>query len=323
MGKSRSDSILALNRNLARSLRTGRLDEAETILERLRREDPIAVETRGGELELLLRKGSLDEARRLADQLVGLFPGSARIHYLAGRVAYRRRQYGGARGLFEESLRLASHWRVRQWLGKTLTQLGRFDEAEPLLIGALAEHPSAGLDLAWLFERRGDPQQAIEALETFLTSFPNDSLARSQLERLRAGTLDGDRLIEEVDGLEELGEEVSAEVLAEYVKRLVERGELRRVRGLLAERLPSLPDPVVTRIAWACHRAHAPDLAYDLFIRTFDVNLSSVKFLSALESDAVRAGRAGELVNMYRSRAAERPTLWGRARRLESRLSKG
>lgn len=314
-----NQTVLVLRRNLARALRAGELGEAGSILARLKRDDPLAVETRGSELELLLRSSRLDEAQKLSKQLVQLFPSSARVVFLAGQVAARHRDHDRARALFEESLRLAPHWRIRRWLGRTLTHLGNFEEAEPVLLSARDENPSACRDLAWLYERRDLPERAVEELETYLKHFPRDQFAATQLERLRAHQLDEQGLIDEVETLAELGEDVSPEVLAVYIERLVDRGELGRVRGLIADQLSTFTDPVLTRIAWTCHRAHVPDLAYELFVHTFDRNCTSVKFLNALEFDALRAGRAEALIELYRGRAGDDPRYWGRARKLERR----
>jgi hypothetical protein len=63
-----------------------------------------------------------------------------------------------------------------------------------------------------------------------------------------------------------------------------------------------------------------PDLAYELFMRTFEHNRRSVKFFTALEADAGRAGRLEALVEFYRERAGDDPRFWGRAKRLANRL---
>ena len=73
-----------LAREIDRAIRRGDLDTAEEKLKRLRALAPVAVETRGLELSLLLRRGRLEEAARLADQVVEQFAASARIWYLAG-----------------------------------------------------------------------------------------------------------------------------------------------------------------------------------------------------------------------------------------------
>ena len=311
-----------LERNLRRALREGRLEEAEGLLARLRREAPLDLRTRGLELEYLLAAGRLDEANGLAAQLVELFPASARIFYLAGRTAYARREYQRALELFREAGRLAPHWRVRHWIGKTLTQLGRLDEAEPVLREVLAEHPHTAPSLAWLHERRGEVAEAIRLLEGHCARRPEDRFARTQLERLRARVLGPERLQEEVEALLALGEEIPPELLAEHVEGLLRTGQGPRVRELLAA-AGALEPRTALRIGWICHHHGMPDLAYALLVEQLPSQLANPKLLAALEKDARLAGRTEELIARYRELAPRRPQLWSRIRRLASRIEKG
>ena len=317
---SAPNPITALRRNIHRYLRSGRLEEADEALRRLQREDPLAVQTRGLELELLIVKGRLSEAQRLAKQLLETFPSSARIHYLAGRAAYRRKAYAAGAAHFNESLRIADHWKTRWWLGKTLTQSGDLARAEPLLVEIVEEHPIAGRDLAWLYERMGEVERALRALDRYLEAVPDDEFASSQRKRLRAEVMDPDALIDEIEALAALGEPVPTQILPKAIKQFVEMGELARAKEL-AESIDVTEHPqVATSAAWTCHRAHAPDLAYTLFVATFEHNQHSPKFFSALEADALRAGRGEHLLELYRARAEDDPKLWGRVRRLSRRL---
>ena len=86
-------TVTALRENMRRALGDGRLPEAEDILARLKQEDPLSPETRGFELEISLNSGRLAEANTLARQLSRLFPQSGRIVFLAGKVAYRLKDY--------------------------------------------------------------------------------------------------------------------------------------------------------------------------------------------------------------------------------------
>jgi len=138
-------------RNLFKALSRGERDEAAVLLERLREEDPLSVETRGFELKLLLRGDKLQETERLAGQLVEQFPSSPRIPYLAGRFAYRRRDYHRDEERRTESHRLCANTYCRRFLGKTLTQLGRFDEAESILLGFVLKAVAKRLDSTPIF----------------------------------------------------------------------------------------------------------------------------------------------------------------------------
>jgi tetratricopeptide (TPR) repeat protein len=315
-----ASSIKVLRHHLATALRQGRWDDAATILAHLDQEDPLAVETRGGHLELLLKTRRLNEAEALAERLVAEHPRSPRILYLAGRVAYAQRAYELAAEHFRESLRAGDHWTVRRWLGKTLTQLGELDEAEAHLLQLSEDHPVVGRDLAWLYERRGDTERARATLEQLLRRLPDDELAKTQRERLIARQLPADKLASEVEMLAELGEEVSPQLVAEHLERLAEHGELRRLREGLAQHIGALSDTEIRKVAWACHRSRMPDLAYDLFVRTFERNMRSWKFLTALETDARRAGKVAELIALYREHAPQHRPLYGRAIRLERSL---
>jgi len=309
-----------VGRNLRRAIREGRLEDAASLLERLRREAPLEVQTRGLELEYLLAAGRLDEARALADQLILDFPASARIFFLAGRTAYARREYGKALERFEEAGRLAPHWRVRYWTGKTLTQLGRLDEAEPVLLGLVEEHPFVAPALAWLYERRGAVEEAIAVLRPYLNDHPGDRFAAAQLERLEARALGPERLSEEVETLLELGEEIPPPLLAGHVEALLQAGRGPEVRELMASVRGGLEPRVALQIAWICHRNGMPDLACSLFLEQLPSRPGDVKLQAALEKDARLAGRMDRLLDVYRELAPQNPRLWGRIRRLTSRL---
>ena len=315
-------SVAAIRRNLQSALRSGRLDDAEKALRRLQKEEPLAVQTRGLELELLLRQGRVAESRLLAEQLVEAFPTSARIHYLAGRAAYRNRAYERAVKHLRESLHISSHWKTRRWLGKALTQAGAFEQAEPLLLQVAEEHSIAARDLAWLYERMDRTARAVEVLERYLAMHSGDHFAARQLQRLRAQSMDPRELIGELETLHALGEAVPVDVLPETVKGLVEHGELERARQLASSVDATEHHHELTRAAWFCHRAHAPDLAYDLFVATFDHNRHSPKLLNALEADAFKAGRTDALIEVYQSRAEQQPNHLGRAKSLELRAYK-
>ncbi len=315
-----NDVCRSLHSNLARALREGRLDDAASALRRLKQEDPLSVQTRGSELELLLRTNRLDDASVLAEQLVQTFPESARVLFLAGRVAYKNKQYERAEQLLQESYRVSPRWRNRHWYGKTLTQLGRFEQAEPILTEVAAEHSHAETDLAWLYERMGDSGRAIIALERYRQEYPNDRFAAEQLDRLRAKSLDAKQLAQEMATLRELGEELPPALIPEYIESLLCTGQGKLARQVVAEVEPGLDNRTATRLAWICRKMQAFDLSFRLFVRTLPYNLASIKFLIALERDATRAGRVNELLDLYRSHTTEHPRLWGRIRRLAKQI---
>lgn len=311
-----------LRRNLRRALLRGDLTAARQLLDRLQAEEPLARETRILELEVLLAGRRDAEADALAGQLLTLFPGSPRVRYLAGRLAYRHKSYDQAVEHLRESDRLYPHWRTRRLLGKALTQAGELAEAEGILLGLVAEHPQVRGDLAWLYERRGRFEAALEQLDRHLERFPKDPLARDQRLRLQARLADPDTVAEDVASLQAVGEEVPAEILLVYCEELLAAGREEEVRRLVSGRTalaPRLPH----RLGWSCYKAGCYELAYDLFLRELPDHTGDPKFLNAFEAAARRCRRLEEVIELYAAHAPEEPRLYGRLRRLERRRGGG
>jgi tetratricopeptide (TPR) repeat protein len=304
---------------MRRALSEGRLQDAEEILLRLKQEDPLSQETRGFELELCLNANRLAEARVLAPQLCRLFPESARISLLAGKVAYRLKDYREAESCFRESYRLYPHWRTHWWLGKTLTQSGDFEEAESLLVSVKDRNDAVLLDLAWLFERRGDLDAALKTYEEFLSIRPDHSYASQQRLRIRAGIAEPESLIEEIGALEELGEDIPPALYPAYVQKLFETGNTNEARSRVMARMGELDAKTGSKVGWVCYRARAYDLACTLFLAHLRANVGYFKYLNAMESAAAKCGRISQVVEAYRSLASEVPSLYGRIRALRRR----
>lgn len=312
--------IAVLRRNLTEALRHGDLANAESLLARLQEEEPVSVETRGLTLEYLLRAMRLGEAQVLAQQLLALYPASARIYSLAGQVAYRSKDYARAIYCLRESERLHSHPATRRDLGRALTQVGEFDSAEPLLREALSRYPRTALDLAWLHERRGDIEPALRAIESFLAQHPDDAWASAQARRLRAKRLAPDELQEEVDNLLAVGETLSDDVLPEYFDQLLASGQSARARSFIGPRIAGLAPTVAVRLGWVAYRHHAYDLVMMLFLSGFSEHCGQFKYLNALESAAAKCARLPDLITLYEQRAAEHRPLYGRLKTLRRRL---
>ncbi len=316
---ARNAVIKVLRSNLKRALRSGQLAETESLLEQLKDEDPLSVETRGLELETLIAARRWLDATKLAAQLSELFPASARIRYLIARVHYHNKDYPRALEQFAESERIHPHWVSRRWLGKTHTQLGHYQEAEASLIDLCAEHPQVRLDLAWLYERRDDPQRALHHLEDYLRFRPDDAFARAQRLRLRANLLSADELLAEVDTLRDLEEAVPSELLPTYVKRLLETGQGAAARQFIEHQHAQWDERTCASIAWECHRLQAYDVALRLFLRGLTAFHRDFKYLSALESAALRCRRVEEVITAYETFAADNKRLYGRGRALQKR----
>jgi tetratricopeptide (TPR) repeat protein len=172
-----------------------------------------------------------------AEQLCRLFPGSARIIFLAGKLAYRLKHYDKAEAHFRESLRLYPHWQNRLWLGKTLTQIGNFKEAESLLLSVLDGNRHALLDLACLRERRNDLNATLKAHEDYLKENPDDSYAAEQQIRLKARKLSPEDLISEVSALAAMDEAIPALLIPEYIQKLFDTGQSPKAREKVSERM--------------------------------------------------------------------------------------
>ena len=319
MAEKRSGLAVVLARNLRQALRKGAHAEAAQILDRLKDEDPLSLQTRGLELEHLVFRGRHDEAGPLAGQLLELFPGSARLHYLAGQLAYRCRDYAKAERHYRESLHLYPHWRTRHLLGRTLTQVGRLDEAESVLVDLAPQREECLRDLAWLYERKGDDTRALETLEVYLDKRPRDAAALGQRLRLRARLMEPRELLQDVDILLELGEEIPPEVLPVWFDALLRVGEGRRARQFVREHKGLLDARVATGIGWICYRLQAYDLALELFLVAFARNLGSVKYLAALESAAARTDNVAALIEVYHAHAPQEKKLYGRIKSLQRR----
>jgi len=309
--------LKALQHNMRQALQLGSLGDAEQILARLKKEDPLGRETRGLELELYINSNRLEEASALAKQLCHLFPDSGRIHFLAGKAAYRLKRYPEAESCFRESQRIFPHWRTLNWLGKTLTQTGQYDDAEALLLSAREHASTALLDLAWLYERKNDLEAALQKIEEYLVDHPGDHFATEQRLRLKAKMIEPEALIDEVEALAEHGEKVSDALFLEYVERLFATGQTPRARDEINRRMESLGEKPGVRLAWICYRARAYDLSCALFLNYLEgANVSNFKYLAALESAARRCGRLPQVLDAYRSLAGRAPQLHGRIKNL-------
>ena len=313
MGKAVLES---LRQNFRQAIYHRRMQEAEDILTRLKKEDPLSVETRGAELELYVEMGKSAGAADLAEQLCRTFPGSARIFFLSGKLAYRQKRYSAAEPLFRESLRIHPSPQTQYWLGKTLTQSGRFPEAESLLMEVRRQNPWALLALAWLHERRNDLESALRFYDEFLALHPDDAVASDRRLRLKARTLDPEALIEEVKTLSDFGEPVPRAVFPELIQSLFETGRTPQAREQISARAPSLEPGDAVQLAWICYRNRAFDLACMLFLGHLRQNMHNFKYLAALETAARKCNRLEDVVEAYGPLCPEARHLYGRRRLL-------
>lgn len=310
-----SNLVLTLRRNFDQKIDRWPKDAAD-ILDRLRDEDPFSLETRGRELDLLLRTKRLREARSMAVALLSEAPGSARVQLLAGRAAYGAHDYVAALEHFRESRRIARRWRIELWIGKTQSQLGKLDEAEATLLPIAGDHAEAHHALAWVYERKGDWERALRSIDSYLAARPSDRGADAQRRRLRTRALAASDILEDVAALSALGEEVADDALEPYVDALLRSGESVKAREVVRARLASMSERTAASLAWACRRHQAYDLTIDLFVRSLPSQLHYVKHLNALEADAARCLRVAEVIAAYEKHATREPALHGRIKKL-------
>jgi tetratricopeptide (TPR) repeat protein len=316
------DESNVLRRKIESALKRGQKRDAAELLGRLRQLDPLSAATRGLELQYLVRHGSPTEAALLGDHLAGQFPGSAGILHWTGRAAYRTRNYELAERTLRESNRLSQSWMTSWWLAKTLTALGHLIEAEALLVSLVPDHPFCEKDLAWMFERKGEMDRAMQHISAYLERWPDDEYAQAQKLRLGSRTLSEPDLRSEVEGLIELGEEIPPELFARYVEVLVGGGDAALAKTLVLERLPRLPGSVTTSMAWSAYRSKAWLLAVDLFLAVLMERVHDEKSLYALDRAAHHAHVASRVIEAYRALLPVAPHLADRIRTLESKASR-
>ncbi|MBI4818173.1 MAG: hypothetical protein HY791_18060 [Deltaproteobacteria bacterium] len=310
-----------LVRSLRAALSDKRWDDAGTALSHLKLAAPFDPEVRGLELRWLNDTRRTQEAVELANVLVRDHPSSAGIQFQAGRAAYAAREYESARSRFEQSERLhPSRW-SRLWLGKALTQLGRFGEAEPLLLEAIEAGLDAELDLAWLQERKGDVSVALATVERWVARHPGAEVGERTRERLKARVIDPKVIVDEIEQLEALGEALPEHLLPRYFESLLETAQSPRARERL--RTMKLSERAAIQIGWICRNHEAADLAFEAFMRGFKSAQNNAKFLMTIESLARKLNRVADLISTYAEHAPMNPRLYGRKKALERSVSRG
>src|SRR5262249_33314399 len=146
----------------------------------------------------------------------------------------------------------------------TLTQMGRFDDAEAVLVAVTAEREVCRRDLAWLYERKGEEDRALACVEAYLERFPRDRVALDQRLRLRSRRHSPAELQAKAGALDAIGEKVPTEVAAELVGTLLRSGRVREARETIDRLLTDLDPRAASRIGWVCRGLEAHDLAFEL-----------------------------------------------------------
>ena len=312
--------ILALKRNIKQWLLQSQLQHAQAALNELKQLEPLSLETRGLELEWLLKSRQYTQAGQVSTQLLNLFPQSSRIHYLSGQLAYRLKQYAGALSAFDESYRLSPYWHIERYIGKTLTQAGNFDRAEPLLLRLVNQHPICLMDLAWLYERKQQYSKARSNIQQYLKFRPQDEFAKKQLQRLQVHQLSTRQLVEEVQALDDFDENIPPELLSEYISDRLSHGEGKAIRQWINKHLQDIKSGDALQPGWACFHGKAFDLAYTLMVREFSSQYQNDKYRTALETSAERSGQLEQLIEVYQPYTEQDPRFFGRILKLNKKL---
>ncbi len=306
----------SLIRNIRKSIRLGNWQRVHDNLIELKQRDPLSVVTRGLELEHLMGSNQLADADRLAQQLIELFPHSSRILYLCGRLKYSLKKYKLALPFFKESHALHSNWMTEQNIGKTLTQLGEFDQAEPILLKLCDNHPQCLFDLAWLYERKENRVDALRTIKRFLQLIPNHTIAKEQLQRLQAQNLSSDQIIEEVDSLMGFHESIPIGLLNEYFTIQCNRGNLPIVRQWVVANSSQLSKSDAISLAWTCYHLKVYDLAFSLFLIDFAGQHSSDNYRNSLQLSAHCCGELPQLISIYQQYTDVEKKFFGRIKKL-------
>ncbi len=308
--------LKTLARNLKSALGQRDWPLAQSALLQLQQVEPLSIQTRGFELELLIKQKHWQQARPLLEQLLVLFPQSPRIHFLAGHFHYHLQNYAKAIIEFRESHQYHPHWKTQRWIGKSLTQIGELDEAESVLLSVKNYSVLVLLDLAWLHERRQKPKIAMPFVADYLRIYPDDSYAQAQHLRLSSHVAEPQILIDDVEALLALDEAVPDEVLPQYIAGLLEGGKSGKVRQFIQQHQSKFSQSLRTELGWICHKNQAYDLVMILFLSVLEQHLYDFKLLNTLESAAKHCQQIDLVVEQYESFAPQHKPLYGRIKKL-------
>jgi soluble lytic murein transglycosylase len=156
------------------------------------RAQPATFQQRLARLDVLLSARSFDETTRELEALTPLADAASKPGLLARRakLAYYRRDFDAAAkgfaALFESS---SGRERLdhEQWLARTYSTAGRYDEAITVYLRVAARDPrrrdarDALFKAAWLSYHSGDSRRALELFGRFVATYPSDGSADEAL----------------------------------------------------------------------------------------------------------------------------------------------
>jgi tetratricopeptide (TPR) repeat protein len=125
-----------------------------------------------GKAHALTRLDRFDEARQVVNEALTVRPDDIELYVELGWLAERRKQYEQALDAYERALELDPvSMPAVQGKAQTLSDLGRFDDAQQVIQHALTvrpNDPSLFLELGWLAQREERHEQALGAFERAL-----------------------------------------------------------------------------------------------------------------------------------------------------------
>jgi Flp pilus assembly protein TadD len=149
--------------------------------------DPAFVEAMVNLARVHLARGELERASTWLNRAARVESGYPDLHTVRGLVSLAEGRLQDALATFGRARELAPEdVEVLTNLGATLLRLGVLDEARTILEQALRldpARPEAALDLALLWDHRGDSARAVFLYERFLGLVPTDDPGREQVEK--------------------------------------------------------------------------------------------------------------------------------------------
>ena len=159
----------------------------------------VGMRARTGLTKLLITQRKFDEATAHVEYLLKASPKNPMPNYMAGLLAYERKQYAKARDYFQTVLKSSpNHLSSVFLLGSVNYALGHIEQAEQQLERVIAAKPSllsARMLLASIRLQQAQTDQALNVLEPALAQQPNDVrlLAMAGQAALRSGEFEKGR----------------------------------------------------------------------------------------------------------------------------------
>lgn len=318
--QSENNAHITLNAVLKRNIRQliNQKDwvQAYQLLQQLKEQDSFSKETQGLEYEYLIKSSQFQDAQSLSTRLLDWYPDSSRIYFLTGLLYYNQKQYEKALPNFQESQNLYFAISTQRYIGKTLTQIGRFAEAEASLQSCLSHQFWILKDLAWLYERQLQYPRAIDAMNRYLEHDPDNRYVKAQLQRLKTKQLSHEEIQEEIESLSELDEIIPTHLMVEHFQALIQQGKIQLARQWVRQHVEQWDARTSLDIAWISYRFNLYDIAFQFFIQNFEQQQHKFKFLNALESTSKKIAKQLELAKVYDNFAPNNEKLYGRKKTL-------